>query len=274
MRHTKKPNNLKTVFIFCVLVFILIFISTVFKTITLVKQSKFDGKHTLNVQIDTTSSSQVISFAPEKRTIHIVTIQKDSQEKKQISKLLEVPIDGFIMPSEKKKVPFLAKFDESNISDQLLSTLVNIRSVTTNLTILDIMRLFMFSKSISSKDILLKEINASFEDVTIDKISSSVFSENTILQEKVSIQIINGTDIVGLGNRFARLVGNIGGNVVAVSTSDDIVTHSHIRYFGEPTYTLERLSRILQVVPTKSYQQTVSDIVIIIGKNKMSSMQF
>ena len=66
---------------------------------------------------------------------------------------------------------------------------------------------------------------------------------------------------------MARLITNISGNVVLVSTSQNMQGKSVILYKGKKSYTLERLSKLLGFDVMENKSQSLADIAIQIGKD-------
>lgn len=266
-----KTDNLKIAFIFCLLVVILIGVSALFKLALLIRNSSFDGKHNFNVLFhqEDQINNVVISFSPMSSSISILDLTDDKDIKPSaVGKTFEIPIDGII------KVPSKGILENGGM-DALIKKAIFER-FNTNLTTIDLARLWIFSKTIPGHSMTVKRISSlEISDEEIDKISNSLFNEEEISGEKVSIQIINGTNVFGLGNRLARLITNIGGNVVSVSSIDNL-RDSEIVYSknASSTYTLNRLARILGFKKSESKQTEIADIIIKIGKDSLSEVKF
>lgn len=269
-------------FIFCLLVFFLVVISIISKLILFIADSSFDGKHNFTVMLyesdiknqNAQSKTMIVSFAPDIQSISVLEVRGDTKQS-DLGKTLEIPIDGTMIFSHGDNF-FNGQRDK--IESMLQKAIFKRQDVNTKLTIIDLARLWFFTRSIPEQSIVSKELvlspeGASPSEELIDKISSQFFVDYTLSTEKVSIQIINGTDVLGLGNRLARLVSNMGGNVVSVSTADKGLDTSEILYL-ENTYTLNRLSKILGFKTSKMTEMAISDITIKIGKDSLSSLVF
>lgn len=280
MKRKKKKlqtNNLKTAFIFIILVFSLIALSLLFKLGVIISDSKFDAKHNFAIVIyskDNLKNRSIISFAPDNQSISILKVDTDVKPP-TLGRILEVPIDGEIRLNQK-----LSELEEGKEVELILGKILfKYQDIKTRLTIIDIARLWFFSKSVPASSISIKKLNLlsfeqKFTDEAIDRISAQIFFDNVLSGEKISIQIINGTEVLGLGNRLGRLISNIGGNVVAVSTSDKALDKSEILSLNRGTYTYQRLSKILGFRALKLNEPAISDIVIKIGKDTLSSLVF
>lgn len=270
MRRRKKnsgKNNLKTAFVFFILVFALIVLSSLFKLAALIKNSRFDAEHSFNVVVYS-KTLRVISFSPENQSIAVLRLLTNARPV-EIGKTLKIPIDGTI--------EVLAQNDLS-VETMLRNTLFNYKNADTKLTVIDILRLWLFARDVPEQAVVAKEFSLleenNLKEEVIDRISSKLFLDTTLSQEKVSIQIINGTGVLGLGTRLARLIQNIGGNVIAVSTADVNFGKSEILYANKNTYTLQRLSSVLGFKTAPIIKAEVSDLVIRIGRDSLPSLVF
>ena len=239
MSRTKDGKNLRFAGLFIVVVLGLIFVSALFKFFLIVKTSRFDGSHNFIVSFVGKDREAVVSFSPQNRSLSILDI--DSVYKyKDLTKTFEIPIDGTIISQNP---------NSSNISSMLLKSAFSFGQSLKKLTILDVLRLFLFSKTIPQNNIYER-------------------------QENQIIQVINASNVQGLGSRLATLIANIGGNVILVSTSDEALRNSKILYYGDKTYTVKKISSYLGIPAESSAQRGVADVIIMIGKDKANSSSF
>jgi hypothetical protein len=259
-RKKQESSNLKLAGIFVVFVLGLIILSTLFKFFLIVKTSRFDGTHNFIVNFAGDKSSRIVAFSPQGKSLSILDINSS----KDLSKLLEIPVDG--------------RITIWNINDKIPSVLF--KSITSlgkpldNLTILDALRLFIFSETVSANNISEKELSPGLNSAQQSTLMSLSFTDPSIYQENQSVQIINAADTYGIGGRLASLITNIGGNVVLVSTSDETAQNSKIVYYGNKSYTVEKLSEYLGFATEKSDKIGVADVIITIGKDSANSSKF
>lgn len=273
-------HSLKIAYFFVGFVVILICISLVIKLSVLFLNSKFDGRHRFTVAVYTQKSSEkvqksvdIISFAPDTGSISILNVSSDTEIfATESGKLLKTPIDGsvFIAPIENSLVV------HSDSTDSLFESIIlNTRRVKTDLTIIDFIRLYLFTKTVPShlvtvkKHFLVQDSIDLSSELGIDKISTALFADSSLTAEKLSIKIVNGTGVGGLGNRLARLITNMGGNVVVVATEESELQESEIQYYGAVSYTLERLQKILGFKISEMKKPGISDIIIRLGKDSL-----
>ncbi len=254
-KQNYSSNNLGMAFLFIGAIVVLIFASLVFKIAGVIQNSHFDGAHRFTVLMP----KEIVSFAPDDKSISVLKFSSN------VGKTFLIPIDG--------KVEGEVNL-EKDISSKLKNILFHYRSVSTNMTIIDIARLWFFTKSVPSRAVTVKEAVLPLSDAESDKIAAGFFTDSAISLEHAAVAIKNGTEIAGLGNRLARLITNMGGNVLEVSTPDKNVEVSSIEYYGQKGYTVERLSKILGFTVQKAKNQTLSDITITIGKDKLNSLPF
>lgn len=288
MKFKKGDRNLNVALWFGITVVFIILISLLFRFAAVLFSSKFDGKHRFTVDIQTPSAKHwLVSVEPISDTCSILQV---SGTHTRIGKLLKVPVDGKIQLRSDSEI------SASNVAFIFLDTIYHYKSTDTNLTLVDLFRLSISAYALSPSAIKEASLTPPFNDYETDKLVSSLFKDSEIAREAVSIQVVNGTDITGFGNRLARLLSNNGGTVIAVSTAAESVQSSRITYIGHKTYTISRLSQILgypayplestDVSPTpipleiepsissNPNQQSISDIIIVVGEDSLSSSVF
>ncbi len=285
MKNTQeksKRSGLKIVVLFLSLVFLLISISLFLKFIQLYQQSTFDYKHRYTIAFNTSSSQAVIfSFAPDTKTISELTVD-NNPNMKTIGKTLHIPIDAILISRAPKK------FQSNTISSQLQELLFHYPTFEGNATVIDFIKMDLFSKSVPLRSITTDTIVLPQDATTIDKLVSSLFADESFLQEQSTVEIVNASSKAGLGNRLATVLTNSGINVVAVSTAESSAQNSSITYFIPQNYTVGKLGKILHYslkdestqsepnqtgtsIPSK---KRISDIIITIGEKDSNSNQF
>lgn len=280
MRAKQKQQSGKTVrfaLLFFVFILLIVIGSFLVKGISVMQNSLFDGKHrfTILMQLKKEPQNVLLSFSPENTTASILYINgKQAINPQELGVILGVPIDAFVALREDVS---LQKGSINAFLPTLLQKITFRRdNVKTNMTFIDAARLWMFVRKIPTHGILEKTYifpSNSIDNLDVgelDSLISSLFADHTITEEKRSIQIINASGISGLGNRMARIVTNIGGNVIAVTTGDSVLPVSEIVYSEAESYTLEKLQQLLRKKGVNTYKQAISDIVVIVGKDKSS----
>lgn len=263
MSKSKNGSNLRLAGLFVVVVFGLIIISGLFKLLLIVKESRFDGSHNFIVSLVGKDKTQIVSFSPQSRAVSILDI--DPKYNSDAAKTLEIPIDGVIIYQNSGK---------DNISSALFSSAFSLGQSLKKITILDAFRLFLFYKTVPQNNIYERQLPSNLNDAQRATVISLSLTDASVYQENQSIQVINASDVPGLGSRLAALITNIGGSVVLVSTSDKIAKDSKVIYFGKESYTVKKMSSYLNISPESSGRRGVADVIITIGKDKADSLNF
>lgn len=258
-------NNTKIAFAFVFFVIGIFLISLVFRGIMVLAQSKFDGKNRFSISIESKNRIEIISLSPQMRTISIFKLKGDTKNL-DFKKYMAIPLDGFLIGNSLNTDKGLTSF--------VWDAIVHYGNIKTNLTVPDFIRIFLFTRSVSRSDIDIKDISTSLNPLEVDKIISQYIRDSQIEKEGRSIEIVNGTDVSGLGNRLARFVTNMGGEVVLVSTSDKLQDTSSISYAGKRTYTIEKLGRVLTFKEIQKNEKSIADITIVIGRDSLSGLNF
>lgn len=136
----------------------------------------------------------------------------------------------------------------------------------------DLYLIYSFSGSIDKKD--KRNVTLSNTD-ELDKEIRDIFIDSTLGLESPSITIINATSINGLGKKYTRIVGNLGGRVIDTTSGDSEISESFIIYKNQSP-SVAFLGSSLGI--KKSYLNTEigleypeiikSDIVIVLGLDK------
>jgi hypothetical protein len=264
MARTKDDKNLRLAGLFIIIVLGLIVISALFKFLLIVKDSRFDGSHNFIVSFIGKDREEVVSFSPQNRTLSILDIDS-KYNNKDLTKTFEIPIDGTVVSQN---------INSDNISSPLLKGVISLGQPLKKLTILDALRLFLFCKTIPQNNVYERQLSSGLNDAQRSTVINLSLTDTSIYQENQTIQIINASNVPGLGTRLATLITNIGGNVILVSTADETLQKSQIVYYGDKTYTVKKISDYLQIPAVVSNQRGVADVIITIGKDKISSPDF
>ena len=258
-------SNTKIAIMFFMILLFLVSLSLVFKMVLVVRAGQFDGSKRFNLTISDNKNLEVMSLAPPAKTIAVFKLNKNIGSY-EAGQLLKVPIDGFMLSNS---------LDLNQRADSLfLKAIFNYKTLQTNLTIIDLLKILIFSKTVMPSLINTKNISGDLTPSEIDKVVGQLVSDEFIEKDNQTIRIINGTDIGGLGNRLARLVTNMGGDVIIVATENSPKKASTISYIDQKTYTVERLQKVLGYPVVRQANNAISDITIIIGEDKVSSPPF
>jgi len=258
-------SNAKIAFIFFIFLFLIVGISSIFKVVIIIREGQFDSSRRFTFTVANNEKVHVVSHSAGSNSLIIFQMNgKTSSDR--AGQLLGIPIDGFIS----------AKDSGENLeaSSFLLKSIIGYSNLQTNLTIVDLIKLYFSVKAVPENFVTIREISLEEDMAKIDKIVGRLVFDELIEKEGKTIQIINGTDVGGLGSRLARLVTNAGGNVILVATADSPKKKSIIAYTGKKTYTVEKLEKVLKYEIIENRENAISDITITIGEDKLNSLFF
>lgn len=279
--HRETPNNNLTIgILFCLFVVVLLIGSVSLKIFDLVRRSVFNGHERFTVAVSDFGGSDtvtIISFVPKASTAYSISVPKFYKKgentrvvnAQNVYKLMGMLQDSWVTPKKEKQITLEKPQDVRELTTGMV---LHYPNLSTNLTVLDVLRLFVASQTITSASVKKETLEENLEDSEIDKISQGLFLDEVITSEKKSIEVVNGTEIPGLGNRVARSITNSGGNVVVVTSSQEEIAKSEIQYSLEESYTASKLSEVLGIPLVKMKDGGISDIVIRIGKDKAESL--
>ena len=265
MKQKKKViSNTKIAIIFFIILLFFAGLSLTFKLILVLREGKFDDGRRFTLSVSNSKNFEVISLSPSLK--NIIIFRLPSMKSNEAVRLLEIPIEGFVISDSLDL--------NQKVDSVFLKSILNYNNLKTNFTLIDLLRIFAFVWTVPESNVNIRNITPDLDTGRIDKIVGSLASDELIGKEGKTIQIINGTNIGGLGNRLARLISNMGGNVIIVATSDTTKKRSKISYIGEKSYTVEKLNKVLGYELVLEIDNAISDVTIVIGEDKANSSPF
>ena len=264
-KKNARTGNMKLAGLFILTVLGIILLSFFFKIVFLINESKFDGFHKFNVEFIGKDETSIISFSPQAKSVSILKIPLNIN-RDNLAKSLAIAIDGTVLLKSDIK--------GKSVSAILIKSSFSFGNLFKKLTIIDLIRLTLFTRSVSANSIYEREFSLGFNDAQKSTILSLSFTDPAIYQENQSIEIINAANIYGLGGKLANLITNMGGNVILVSNANKLDSKSRIIYFGEKTYTGKKLESYLAFPLEKVDKKGIADVIIIIGTDSINKINF
>ncbi len=274
-KGTKKSRSLRTLVIYGIFVLGLILLSFMIRLFYLIGDSKFDGKHRYNLVIgDLPAGRQVhrvsglMSFEPVTSSLSLLIFPNNSNLSfSDFNRKFGVIPDGYIKTRYSYSL-------ERVIPNILQSFLVHSNNILTNINYYDLLRLYLYAKKVPVSSIIVEEASISDDVRDFNKDASLLLTDNVASAENISVQIVNAAGQSGLGGRLERVILNFGGSVVSVKTALIIEPISKIQYYGQETYTLNKLERYLSIKKERLDKEDIARIVITIGEDIKNTLLF
>lgn len=157
----------------------------------------------------------------------------------------------------------------------------------TNLTIIDMLRVWHRASSVTIDKIEVSDLRNTrtlkkmylpgetevyeIDPRTLDEMTISLFYDARALKERKTVEIINGAGVAGLGSNVARVVNNMGAQVLFVKTSQEKIEHSRVSGGNKESYTVRKISKNLGIPIVKREDgdgpPSGIDITIFIGED-------
>lgn len=270
-RAIKKASrsNIFYIVVLLLVVFVLTITSLGIKFIKLLSDSSFN-----------TPSFNVLILDKDARVVHIdrsnheIAIFKIKDARSEVEKLsnlgaaltFHVPIDARITYKNHEKEISDDQFFSFKNS---LGSLFNTRGAHyTNMNSSDVLKIYIAARSIDTDNTRKINRDKSYlkdPNKNIDDELSDAFRDESIVNEKISLEIVNGTGVAGFGSRMSQVLENAGYNVISVKNGDHVSSQITNRT-NSLGYTQKYLHRFLGL-PIRSDSSTpVADISIIFGK--------
>jgi len=316
VKKIKKKKNKAWLILFLIFLFLFSLSFFVFKIYHSLAKSLWDGQNQFNVVINS-QPVNLVSFNPleEKinlllipngtfiETIHgygpyrIESVYKLGELKGNGSELLTgslqdsfgLTVDGLLKGADNE-------WQKNGLKNNLLNQFFNsfAHDKKTNLSRWDLLRLWWRIKMIREDKITLIDLSETsvsqevdlpdgtkamkVDTERLDRIISQFFADEKIKKEDLTIAVLNKTEKIGLANKAAKLISNIGGRVVNIGVQipdtdkkDGCELKSEKKY--KNSYTVKKLSKIFncQWVGESDDKQR-SMVVILLGNDYWSRL--
>lgn len=254
-KHTHDGKYISWAVSFIIFIILVVLGSLIWRLVGVIKASTFDPKHQFIISATTTTNEPLIAvLSPDLHKATIIKIQGSTKD--QFGILHDAVVQN-PQPEQSDPQHFL----------QAITT--HISSVQT--TWIDKLRIGWFVKSLSSDAISVTTVEVPEDVDQLSKILAKSLTDAPIYQESQTITVINASGIAGLGSKLGAELNEIGANVIAVRTADTTQDHSTIQY-NKISYTLERITKLTQIQSVQQVSGGISDITVIIGRDKIVSL--
>ncbi len=205
-----------------------------------------------------------------------------------ITDVFGAPIEGYIHKSDGSSIQIQTLEDFKTWRKQFfgLNNLVNLGGINTNLTLPELIRLYLSISSLrsdqftfinlASENIVDKIILADgsgvlqIDPVKLDKTLEGLFNEKEMVKDHLSIAVMNATQEAGVGVKVARLIANMGGRVVMVGNFDKNISSRCLVKVASSFKDSYTVGRLLYVFGCGSIMEadanSQSDVTIVIGE--------
>jgi hypothetical protein len=261
MKHskTREPNSIQKVILFCLFVVILIGISLGIRLFTLIKSSTFDGNHRYTLEIKKSDTeAKIISLDPTTKKMLIIFV-RGKTNLPQLDIPLELPIDTVVTHD--------TSVDKSVITD--ISDLV----MNLHVNAYDMLRIISAVKTIDQENIVRLTFDFPFSQDQYDMKIKDLMGDSGIVNDNKTISVINASNVSGIGSRFGQLIENAGGTVISVTSSSETSNRTKLIYYGNKSYTVRKLERLLHIIGEQKDGKGLSDVEITLGTNLEGGMK-
>jgi len=131
---------------------------------------------------------------------------------------------------------------------------------------IDALKLYVFSKNMRSDAITTTSLSLPLSQSDMNTTIPSLFIDERLYQEALSVAIVNSSGEAGLGNQLGRVLTNIGANVISISTGEVQPVTAIQTTQGTTSYSIQRFQEVLDIQPQQVHMHSIADVVITIGQ--------
>lgn len=249
----RKTDNIPYIKLFILIVLFAAFVSLAYKAFLLVKNRSFRFS-TYNIML-IGRNANIASFNTQKKEIRLIEF-KNGREFSRYKVLTasmksSIPLDGMIISIIPQNLTRPSD-DFPTFAQTLSFLLADEKYVFYNINKFDLVKLYLVSK--------LTKWERVYEE------PQGKFYDTDIFNEKTSIEIINSTEINGLGAKLSLVLSNLGVNVISVKDGEEKKTQ--ILAKDQNKKTLKRIERLFELKAEKSQGSDIADITINLGKDR------
>jgi hypothetical protein len=266
--HPHDGKSLKTLFIYAAVVVVLILASLAWKAFLIFQQSKFSNQHFTLALSQNEKVKELVVFNPADESMSVLQLTDEKINLKDLAKQTGISTDGQISSNDTSEDVI-----RDSVSETLLFFAFRYPTLQKNITILDTVRLSFYAKNLPPNKLVIKKLSSSelIDDPLLRKLLIEFFSDDLVATENMSIQIVNAAGTSGIAQRLERVLLLKGANVVAVTTAVKKEQRSKIKYFGQESYTLGKVSKLLGYQLEELPKETIANIVIVIGEDSKNT---
>ncbi len=252
--------SLKIAVIFFICIGLLVFSGILLKLFLVLRASAFDSAHQYIVEVDESKArGEIIAFNPDKKSV--VTLFITGSTDHGFGKYLGIPTDATI------------QMNTMQDTSKLVGTMLFGTKSESGMTIIDKVRLLIFTNSLKPSDFQHASITLPVDATVTEKELPSLFVDTTIYNDNESVTIVNATGESGIGSKLAHMLTTIGVNVISVITSDSVQDGTTISAQQTNSYTINRLQRLFNGQVIHATEPGLSDITLILGKKSISLVE-
>lgn len=261
-KQQKRQDPITYLKVFLFIVFVLITISLGLRLFKLVSTRKFNS-YSFNILLVTKDAAKIVHIDSDAKAISQVRI--DREEGKNLENLrtkteisYELPLDAVVERKNEKEISNFLSFQS------IFEMLLNPSSAKfSGLNSLDVFKAYLVSKSVNdakktSTNLLGKN------KIDARSFLKDIVGEETLLNEKTSVEVVNATDVSGLGTSVAQMLETAGFDVVSI-TSGKSQKNTKLVKRVESSEAVKRLERVFGIQAQKQENTAIADITLIIG---------
>lgn len=259
---------------FILIVIILSIVSLAIKFIVLMVNSSFTT-HSANILV-LTSDAHLVHIDKSSQELSIFTVKNGRDVFMKDGKLdaglkLMLPVDAIVVYKPDSFENFPSDFFTTKTVARSLFGAISADYQDFNAA--DILKIYLAHRGVHEDSKIHvtrgKEYLTDFR-LRLPEIYDTNFRDETIFNEKKSIEVVNATDVAGFGTKVARLLENAGYNIIAIRNGTNTESVIINRDPLESNTTLY-LKRFFEFKSSRDKNEPVADISVILGPDSVAT---
>lgn len=267
---TFKKNNGTYLIVFFILFFAAILVSLIIRGIHLIQTADFTQyMYTLLVVADDSYIVSVNTHDQKLSALHIKDVRLDSKNLLVSSMKAGIPLNGaVVLPADYH----IGAIEPDLLSyGKAISVITNGKAKLYHLNEYDLLKFVFLAKQVKNEQKKFAVINNYTHNTEIQQQIKDqlyeLFKDSTVINEQVSIEVVNATDTSGIATQVSQMLENAGYTVVAVDSDDAQLSSIHTAV--EENESTRNLAKIFRF-PQKAKQKVpIADVTVVIGADAL-----
>lgn len=255
--------------VFLLLIFFLVLGALTVRGITLYKERSFTA-NSFNLLVHSEEKAFLYILEQSPKKLSIIELEHylmriDPQDRMASSIVLGIPIHGIVFSREIDDYSLENAKDFFRVSNVIEAFFVPGKYAMNNFNYFDFFIFWLSTGGVDDDSFFLESLDLRKDDFELSNLS---LQNDTVFNQKVSVEVVNATDVNRLGKYVADMLLASGFNVVSVVGGENRVVSS-IQYKSDIAEETDMLLFQLFDIPSQIdlSENAVSDVQIVIGSD-------
>lgn len=261
-RKESDPRGYFYLRLFVFFVIVLICLTGVVRAVSIFREREFTGESYTTLYSNGKDNFLISYHTPSSygvaELIDPPNLSLEKASRLQLSLALGVPVDAIVVNHSMK-----SEDDIFSLLDVVKMIFFPHAYVLRDINGIDAFKYFWERRGVSEENFMQKRLE--YKNLDEEKLTR-IFRDEDIFNSGISIEVVNGTEVGGLGGEFASVLTHRGYNVISVTNADSLQKYSFLHFNrGMNSSVGKSLMHLFGKVEDNSKLGEAADIVVVLG---------